>query len=79
MNILDIKLQHLFNAVHWLQQCCLSNISTKMDYKHIFNSLDTYKDMYKYFGHQTATLQPCCSFAAAVLFVKYFYNNGLWT
>ena len=68
MNILDIKLELFFNAVQLLQQCCLSNISTIMDYRHLINAMDTYKDMYKHFRHQTGTLLQCCSVAAAVLF-----------
>ena len=27
-----------------------------MDYRHIINTTDTYKDMYEYFRHQTVTL-----------------------
>ena len=56
MNILDIKLQHYFKAGHWLQQCCLSNILTIMDYRPSINTLYTYKDKYEYFRHQTVTL-----------------------
>merc|ERR1711893_582692 len=48
-----------------------------MDYRHRINAMDTYKDMYKYCRHQTGTLLPGCSVAAAVLFVKHFNNNGL--
>merc|ERR1711893_66698 len=48
-----------------------------MDYRHLINAMDTYKDMYKHFRHQTGTLLQCCSVAAAVLLVKYFNNNGL--
>ena len=44
-----------FKAVHLLQQCCLPNISTIMNNKHISDTVDTYKDMYRYFRHQTAT------------------------
>ena len=62
-------------AVHLLQQCCLSNISTIMNNRHINDTIDTYKDMYKYFRHQPATELQGCSLAAAVLFVKYFNNN----
>merc|ERR1711893_76164 len=47
-----------------------------MDYRHLINTMDTYKDMYKHFRHQTGTLLLCCSVAAAVLFFK-FNNNGL--
>ena len=55
MDILDIKLQHNFKAVHMLQQCCLLNISTIMNDKHISDTVDTNKDMYRYFRHQAAT------------------------
>ena len=51
MNILDIKLQHYFKAIHLLQQCCLSNIPTIMDYRPSINTIYTYKDMYEYFRH----------------------------
>ena len=75
MNILDIKLQHDFKAGHLLHQCCFSNISTIIDYRHSINTIDSYKDLYQYFRHQTATLLQGCSIAAAVLFVKYINNN----
>ena len=45
MDILDINLQHNFKAVHLLQQCCLPNIWTTLDERHINNTVDTYKDM----------------------------------
>ena len=77
MNILDIKLQHYFKAGHWLEQCCLSNIPTIMDYRPSINTIYTYKDMYEYFRHQTSTLLQGWSLAAAVLFVKYSNSNGL--
>ena len=74
--MLDIKLQQNFKAVHLLQQCCLSNISTIMNNnRHIIDTLNTYKDLYKYFRHQPATEPQCCSLAATVLFVKYINNN----
>ena len=74
-DILDIKLQHNFKAVHMLQQCCLPNISIIMNNRHINDTIDTYKDMYGYFKHQTATLLQGCSHAAAVLFALYLNNN----
>ena len=77
INILDINLQQNFKAANLLQQCCLSNISTIMDYRHLINSMDSYKDMYKHFRHQTGTFCQCWSVAGAVLFVKYFNNTGL--
>ena len=76
MNILDIKLQHYFKAVHLLQQCCLSITSTTIKKRHTNVTIDSYKDMYRYFRHQPATEQ-CCSLAVAVLFVKYFSNESL--
>ena len=68
MDILNIKLQHYFKAVHMLQQCCLPYISIIMNNRHINDTIDTYKDMYKYFRLQPATfnfkavhmLQQCC-------------------
>ena len=54
-DILDINLQHNFKAVHLLQQCCLPNISTIMNNRHVNDTVDTYKDMYRYFRHQTTT------------------------
>ena len=60
IDILDIKLQHNFKAVHLLQQCCLPNISTIMNNRHINDTIDTYKDMNKYFGDQAATELPGC-------------------
>ena len=77
MNILYIKLQHYFKAVPLLHQYCLLDISTITDYRHINDTIDTYKDMYEYFRHQTSTLFQGWSLAAAVLFVTYFNNNGL--
>ena len=77
MNILDIKLQHYIKAGHLLQQCCLSKISTIMDCRHIINTINTYKDMYEYYRHQTSTLLQGWSLAAPVLFVKYSNNKGL--
>ena len=55
INILDINLQHNFKAVHLLQQCCLSYISTIMNNRHINDTTDTYEDMHKYFSNQSAT------------------------
>ena len=52
-----------------LQQCCLPlEISTIMNNKHISDTVDTYKDMNRYFRHQAGTLFQGCSHAAAVLF-----------
>ena len=48
-----------------------------MDYRYNINTVNTYKDMYEYFRHQTSTFLQCWSQAAAVLFVKYFNNNRL--
>ena len=69
-----MKLQHYFKAGHLLQQCCLSNISTVMDYRHVISTIDIYKDMYEYFRHQSATELQGCSLAAAVLFASYLNN-----
>ena len=50
-----------------LQQCCLSNISTIMDYRHIINTIDTYKDIInildikpQYYFNSVNLLQQCC-------------------
>ena len=48
-----------------------------MDYRQVINTINTYKDLYEYFRHQTSTLLQGWSLAAAVLFVKYSNNNGL--
>ena len=48
-----------------------------MNNRHINNTLDTYKDVYRHFRPKLATELQGCSLAAAVLFVKYFNNNGL--
>ena len=40
--------------------------------RHIIDTIDTCKDMYKYFRHQPAMELQGCSLAVAVLFVKYF-------
>ena len=47
IDILDIKLQHNFKAVHMLQQCCLPNISTIMNNRQINDTVYTYKDNVK--------------------------------
>ena len=46
-----------------------------MNNRLINDTIDTYKDMYKYFRHQPATELQGCSLAVEVLFVKYFNNN----
>ena len=75
-DILDINLQHNFKAVYLLQQCCLPNIRTTMDERHINNTVDSYKDICEYFRqHHPATYLQGCLLAAALLFVKYFNNN----
>ena len=62
-----------------LKHCCLSNISTILDYRHTVKTINTYKDMYEYFRHHTSTLYQGWSLAAAVLFVKYLNINGFKT
>ena len=49
-------------AVHLLQLCCLSIMSTIIHYKHVFNTIDTYKDL-----QQNFILFTCCNFSVLIM------------